>query len=36
MPRRTYEHQTDGIDRADDIDELVHDKRAVWRANAAA
>ena len=35
MPRRTYEHQTDGIDRADDIDELVHDKRAGWRANAA-
>jgi hypothetical protein len=35
MPRRTYEHQTDGIERADDIDDLVRDKRAGWRANAA-
>jgi hypothetical protein len=35
MPRRTYEHQTDGIERADDIDDRVRDKRAGWRANAA-
>ena len=35
MPRRTYESDARHIETADDLDELVTDKRAGWRANAA-
>jgi hypothetical protein len=35
MPRRTYEGDAREIESADDLDELVVDKRAGWRANAA-
>ena len=35
MPRRTYERDGQTIELADDVDELVTDKRAGWRANAA-
>ena len=35
MPRRTYERDGQTIESADDVDELVTDKRAGWRANSA-
>ena len=35
MPRRTYERYGQTIESVDDVDELVTDKRAGWRANAA-
>ena len=35
MPRRTYERDGQNIESVEDIDELVTDKRAGWRANAA-
>lgn len=35
MPRRTYERDGQTIESVDDVDELVTDKRAGWRANAA-
>ena len=35
MSRRTYESDGLMIERADDVDELVADKRQGWRANAA-
>lgn len=35
MPRRTYEREGQKIELADDVDELVSDKRAGWRANPA-
>ena len=35
MPRRTYERDGQAIELADDVDELVTDKRAGWRANPA-
>ena len=35
MPRRTYESDGLSIELADDVDELVSDKRQGWRANAA-
>lgn len=35
MPRRTYEREGQKIELADDVDELVSDKRVGWRANAA-
>ena len=35
MPRRTYERDGHKIELADDVDELVSDKRAGWRANPA-
>ena len=35
MPRRTYEREGQTIESVDDVDELVTDKRAGWRANAA-
>ena len=35
MPRRTYERDGQAIESADDVDELVTDKRAGWRANPA-
>ena len=35
MPRRTYERDGQKIELADDVEELVSDKRAGWRANAA-
>ena len=33
MVRRTYESDAAKIESVDDIDELVADKREVWRAN---
>ena len=33
MVRRTYESDAAKIESVDDIDELVTDKREVWRAN---
>ena len=35
MARRTYESDGLIIETADDVDELVSDKRQGWRANAA-
>ena len=35
MTRRTYETDVKRIEVADDLDELVSDKRAGWRANPA-
>ena len=35
MARRTYEGDAKHIEAADDLDELVKDKRAGWRANPA-
>ena len=35
MPRRTYERDGQAIESVDDVDELVTDKRAGWRANPA-
>ena len=35
MARRTYERDGQMIELADDVDELVTDKRAGWRANPA-
>ena len=35
MPRRTYERDGQTIESVDDLDELVTDKRAGWRASAA-
>lgn len=35
MTRRTYERDGQTIELADDVDELVTDKRAGWRANPA-
>ena len=35
MPRRTYERDGQTIESVDDVDELVTDKRAGWRANPA-
>ena len=35
MARRTYESDGLNVETADDVDELVADKRQGWRANAA-
>ena len=35
MPRRTYEADGRRIEVADDLDDLVSDKREVWRATPA-
>ncbi len=35
MPRRTSPRDADRVEYADDLDEVVQDKRAGWRANAA-
>ena len=35
MARRTYESDGFNVETADDVDELVSDKRQGWRANAA-
>ena len=35
MARRTYESDDLNVETADDVDELVADKRQGWRANAA-
>ena len=35
MARRTYENDGLNVETADDVDELVADKREGWRANAA-
>ena len=33
MTKRTYENDAFLIERADDLEEIVRDKREVWRAN---
>jgi|TARA_B110000977_G_scaffold138713_1_gene176153 hypothetical protein len=35
MPRRTYEKDAQFIEVADDLDEIVKDKRESWRANSS-
>lgn len=35
MKRRTYESDGLNVETADDVDELVADKRQGWRTNAA-
>lgn len=35
MPKRTSPKDADRIDTADDLEDIVSDKRAGWRANAA-
>ena len=35
MTRRTYEVDAEHIETADDLDDLVHDKREGWRANSS-
>ncbi|MCF6443629.1 hypothetical protein [Nereida sp. MMG025] len=35
MPRRTYEGDAKHVEHAEDLEEMVSDKRAGWRANAA-
>ena len=35
MTSRTYEADAEYIETADDLDDLVHDKREGWRANSS-
>ncbi len=35
MARRTYEADAEYIETADDLDDLVQDKREGWRANSS-
>ena len=35
MIRRTYEANAEQIETADDLDELVQDKREGWRASSS-
>ena len=35
MPRRTYEKDAQHIEVADDLDDIVKDKREGWRANSS-
>ena len=35
MTRRKYEADADNIETADDLDDLVQDKRVGWRANSS-
>ena len=35
MTRRTYEADAEHIETAEDLDDLVHDKREGWRANSS-
>ena len=35
MTRRTYEADAEHIETADDLDDLVHNKREGWRANSS-
>ena len=35
MARRTYEADAEYIETADDLDDLVQDKRESWRANSS-
>jgi hypothetical protein len=35
MPKRTSPGDADDITQADDLQHIVHDKRAGWRANPA-
>ena len=35
MTRRTYEADAEHIETADDLDDLVLDKREGWRANSS-
>ena len=34
MPKRTYEKDANKVEAAQDFEELVKDKRAIWRANS--
>ena len=34
MSRRTYEKDADFVEVADDLENLVADKRIIWRASA--
>ena len=34
MPKRTYEKDANIVESAQDLEELVKDKRAIWRANS--
>ena len=33
MTRRTYERDATFIERADDLENIVKDKREIWRSN---
>ena len=33
MVKRTYERDADLIERADDLENIVKDKREIWRSN---
>ena len=33
MPKRTYERDAILIERADDLENIVKDKREIWRSN---
>lgn len=35
MPRRTYPADADRVHHANDLEDIVHDKRADWRATGA-
>ena len=35
MTRRTYEADAEHVETADDLDDLVHDKREDWRATSS-
>ena len=35
MPRRTYEKDAQLVEVANDLDEIVKDKREGWRANSS-
>lgn len=35
MPRRTTPTDAGLVEDADDLEHLVHDKRAIWRADSA-
>jgi hypothetical protein len=35
MPRRTYPTDAEQVDHADDLEDIVQDKRADWRATGA-
>ena len=34
MPKRTYEKDANKVEAAQDFEELVKDKREIWRANS--
>ena len=35
MPKRTYPHDAGRVEEASDLEDVVQDKRAVWRATGA-